>query len=216
MEPCTVTVTDFTGGRQGSDRDKLVVEVDSDITVAELKQKVIDMRPGLVASRILLYMGKVRLEDAKKLAIYNKSKRTKISLELYDILDIKVKVKTLQQCGSGGCVIMPLWAFCCRQTYVLEVPDHETVGFLRKRICEELGDNENYPLSNIRLSFERRLLADDWEELRSVGIKDGSTVTLFVKLFYFNNQKAAKDAEAKNNAPVSSTPVNQDEPAQEN
>ncbi|CBZ56016.1 putative ubiquitin [Neospora caninum Liverpool] len=210
MATCTVVVTDYTGGRQGADKDKLEVAINLDITVGELKQKLIDMRPGLDASRVLLYMGKIRMDDSKKVVVYNKSKRARIALELYDIFEIKVKVKTLQHCGSGACVMMPLWAFCCRQTYVLEVPDHETVGFLRRRVCEELGDNENYPLSKIKLGFDRRLLADDLEELRSIGIKDGSTVTLFVKLFYFNTQKAAGDAEEKNGASVPPAPEKQE------
>lgn len=58
----------------------------------------------------------------------------------------------------------------------------------------------SYPLDQIKLLFNRRLLVDDLEEIRSLGIKDGSTVTMLVRPCYFNKKKAAEEAE-KNQSP---------------
>ncbi|PHJ21884.1 ubiquitin [Cystoisospora suis] len=198
MTTCTVVITDFSGGRQGEDKDKVTLEsVDMGVTISELKQLIGNRRRELKPEKIILYMGKLLLDDQRKLQSYNKSKRAKLSLEMYDLVEIKVFVKTLQHCGSGGCVMVPMWAICCQQKFVVSIPDHETVGTLRRRTCEEIADPENYPLDKIKLSFNRRLLVDDSEEIRSLGIKEGSTVTLLVRLCYFNKKKAAEEAEKK-------------------
>ncbi|PFH38159.1 putative ubiquitin [Besnoitia besnoiti] len=216
MAACTVVVTDYTGGRQGSGKDNLVLDdVNIAMTVGELKQKIVEQRGGLDASRVLLYMGKILMEDHKNVSTYNRSKRAKLQLELYDLLEIQVKIKTLQHFGSGGCVMVPLWAICCRQTFVVEVPDHETVGYLRRRVCEELADPEKYPLENIKIAFRRKMLMDDLEDLRSLGIKEGSTVTLFVKLCYFNKRKAAEDAAKMHGAAREQAAQGQEEEAAE-
>ena len=47
-------------------------------------------------------------------------------------------------CGSGGCVCIPVWSFLCRQTIKITIGDHETVGDLRTKIAEELDDPNRY------------------------------------------------------------------------
>lgn len=51
-------------------------------------------------------------------------------------MDLRVR----SDCGNGGCVCVPLWAFFCRQTISIKIADHMTVKDLKESIAEELND----------------------------------------------------------------------------
>lgn len=118
MATCTLVITDYSGGRQGEDKDKMTIEgVDMGISISEVKQLISNQRPELKPEKFILYMGKILLEDQKKLQMYNKSKRAKLSLELYDLVEIKVFVKTLQREPTSFSSLGGLDRHYCRPRY---------------------------------------------------------------------------------------------------
>lgn len=53
-------------------------------------------------------------------------------------------LRIFTDCGSGGCVCVPIWSFLCRQTIKITIGDHETVGDLKTKIAEDLDDPNRY------------------------------------------------------------------------
>lgn len=210
-EACALAVTDYTGDREGGPSDVIHLQaVSMDLTMFEVKELICGEKkdPKFTAANTLVFMGKILLEDKKKLKTYNRSHRTQLVLELHDLKHINVTVKTLQHCGSGRCVAVPLWAFCCQQRISLKIPSHETVGYLRHEIANELGDPVGHPAPKLQLYFRRSLLDNDLEDLRTAGLVDGSSVTVFVRMCFFRKKPADRgqttDADGSSRSPAAS------------
>ncbi|OEH76658.1 uncharacterized protein LOC34623089 [Cyclospora cayetanensis] len=186
----TLVLSDWTKDKNGDKHELPGVSMESTIlNIKKLVLKELSMGSREPES-ILLYMGTVHLENEKLLKEFNKSNRSKLSVNVYDRVDLNLRVKTLQHCGSGGCVCVPLWSFLCRQTINIKISDYKSVRDLKELIADELNDPDRYTAANIKLTFSGSMLFDDSQSLKDVGLKNNSTLTLFVDCLYW--KKSAK------------------------
>lgn len=93
----TLILSDWTRGNNGKKLE--LPHIPMEATMLEVKKSVLegldaaDMQP----ETILLFAGTLQLLDGKLLKDYNKSGRTKLSLDVYERVDMNLKVKTLQR-----------------------------------------------------------------------------------------------------------------------
>ncbi|CDJ43026.1 ubiquitin, putative [Eimeria tenella] len=204
----TLVLSDWTKGNNGKKFELPHIQMTSPIV--EVKKSVIqaldasDLKP----ESILLFIGSLVLRDDKLLKDYNKSGRSKLSVDVYERVDLNLKVKTLQNCGAGACVCIPIWSFLCRQTINVTIASHETVGDLKQRVAEELDDPDRYSADKIRLTFNNNMLFDDSQVLKDVGMKNNSTVTILVDCCYW--AKPRKQA----NKPAGDAPPKEEKEAE--
>lgn len=188
----TVNVSDLRPNYEGQ---KYTLDVvNSSITVQELKVMVAKKAKGAAAENMLLTCGRKLMDDAKAVDTYNKSKRTKITVEMFLREDCKVHCKTLQACKTGGFVCVPLWGCCCRQTITVVVATHQTVKELKKAIMSEVGEDNRVKYENLQLIIGNKSLDNDNAPLSDYNIKDGSIVTMFVPCCWFKKTIAKKTA----------------------
>ncbi|CDJ49384.1 ubiquitin, putative [Eimeria brunetti] len=185
----TLILSDWTKGNNGKKLELPHIQMEA--TISEIKESVLqalnltDLKP----ENILLFVGTLQLRDEKLLKDYNKSGRSKLSIDVYERVDINLKVKTLQHCGSGGCVCVPIWSFLCRQTIKITIGDHETVGDLKRMIAEDLDDPSRYTPENIKLTFMSSMLIDDSQVLKDAGIHNDDTINLLVDCCYWKKSR---------------------------
>lgn len=92
----TLVLSDWTKGNNGKKFELPHIQMTSPIV--EVKKSVIqaldasDLKP----ESILLFIGSLVLRDDKLLKDYNKSGRSKLSVDVYERVDLNLKVKTLQ------------------------------------------------------------------------------------------------------------------------
>lgn len=92
----TLVLSDWTKGNNGKKFELPHIQMTSPII--EVKKSVIqaldasDLKP----ESILLFIGSLVLRDDKLLKDYNKSGRSKLSVDVYERVDLNLKVKTLQ------------------------------------------------------------------------------------------------------------------------
>ncbi|CDI74608.1 ubiquitin, putative [Eimeria praecox] len=193
----TLILSDWTKGNNGKKLE--LPHVSMDATILDVKKSVLEAleAPDLQPETILLLVGTLELRNEKLLKDYNRSGRSKLSIDVYERVDMHLKVKTLQHCGSGGCVCVPIWSFLCRQTIKITIGDHETVGDLKTKIAEDLDDPNRYKPENIKLTFMSNMLFDDSQVLKDAGIHDGDTINLLVDCCYWkNSRKSGNEAAA--------------------
>ncbi|CDJ30131.1 ubiquitin, putative [Eimeria mitis] len=193
----TLLLSDWTKGNNGKKLE--LPHIPMDATILDVKKSVLEAlnAADLQPEAILLFIGTLQLRDEKLLKDYNKSGRSKLSIDVYERVDMNLKVKTLQHCGSGGCVCIPIWSFLCRQTIKITIGDHETVGDLKRRIAEELDDPNRYKQDNIKLTFMSNMLFDDSQVLKDAGIHNDDTINLLVDCCYWKkSRKTDNDAAA--------------------
>ncbi|KAL8446020.1 hypothetical protein Emag_004872 [Eimeria magna] len=190
----TLVLSDWTKGNDGKKFDLPHIPMNS--TIIEVKKSILQAMDAAdtTPDSILLFMGNVHLEDHKLLKDYNKSNRSKLNVDVRDRFDLNLRIKTLQHAGAGGCVCVPLWSYLCRQTIHISIPDHMTVGDLKKRIAEELDDPNRYTAQNIKLTFRRDMLFDDEKTLKEIGLQKDSTLTLLVDCCYWAKARTAPAA----------------------
>ncbi|KAL8424594.1 hypothetical protein Efla_003710 [Eimeria flavescens] len=193
----TLAITDWTAGSDGKKIE--ISHISMNLSIVEVKKAILqglekrDVHPDA----ILLFMGSMCLEDEKLLKDYNRSHRSKLSLDVRERSDLNLRIKTLQHGGAGGCACVPLWAYFCRQTILIDIPDHRTVGDLKKRVAEELNDPQRYTADKIKLVFCRDMLFDDSKTLKEIGLQKDSTLTLFVDCCYWANVRTPPPAADK-------------------
>lgn len=93
---CTLILKDWTRDKNGA-QSELVVSNSS--TIAEIRGQVAE-KIGLSegeAGNILLFVGTVHLEDRMILKDYNKSNRSKLNIEVYERVELNLRVRTLQR-----------------------------------------------------------------------------------------------------------------------
>ncbi|CDI77358.1 ubiquitin, putative [Eimeria acervulina] len=185
----TLILSDWTRGSNGKKLE--LPHIPMDAVISDIKKSVLEALDAsdLQPETILLFVGTLQLRDDKLLRDYNKSGRSKLSIDVYERVDMNLKVKTLQHCGSGGCVCIPVWSFLCRQTIKITIGDHETVGDLRTKIAEELDDPNRYKPENIKLTFMSNMLFDDSQTLRDAGIHNDDTINLLVDCCYWKKSR---------------------------
>lgn len=93
----TLVLSDWTRGSNGKKYELPHISMNS--TITEVKKSVLqaltlaDEQPD----SILLFIGSLHLENEKLLREYNRSNRSKLSVDVYERVDLNLRVKTLQR-----------------------------------------------------------------------------------------------------------------------
>lgn len=93
----TLALTDWTGGNNGKKLE--LPNVPLSTTIFDVKKLILkelnitDKQPDT----ILLFIGSLHLENEKPLREYNRSNRSKLNVDIYERVDLNLRVKTLQR-----------------------------------------------------------------------------------------------------------------------
>lgn len=93
----TLILSDWTKGNNGKKLE--LPHVSMDATILDVKKSVLEAleAPDLQPETILLLVGTLELRNEKLLKDYNRSGRSKLSIDVYERVDMHLKVKTLQR-----------------------------------------------------------------------------------------------------------------------
>lgn len=110
----TVVLNDWTRGNDGKKCE--LPNVSMDASILDLKNFFFQQQglTNLHPDSILLFTGTLLLEDKKLLKEYNKSNRSKLVMDVYDRVDLNLRVKTLQR-ELCNILLFP----CCLQVFLL-------------------------------------------------------------------------------------------------
>ena len=93
----TLILSDWTRGSNGKKLE--LPHIPMDAAMSDIKKSVLEALDAsdLQPETILLFVGTLQLRDEKLLRDYNKSGRSKLSIDVYERVDMNLKVKTLQR-----------------------------------------------------------------------------------------------------------------------